>query len=431
MSEPGATGHRTRTITLAAPIALSLVVLAFALNQHKWSANGAASRAATAVFVASSSRDAGPETLRDAILAADRLSTRAHIIVTAQHITLESALPALVNPNGVDIEAAAGAGTIDTGYQETGAALQVNSPSSTLRGLHLSRARVVGIIVNAPDVQLDSITVTDSKVGILLNATARGCTIRTSTFERDETGLMTDAGIRRVAVLSSIFRGNTRAGLWSVAAAGKPGVASASAPEDSPGRAHVRISDSVFEKNAVGIVLANQPTLIQKTRFLRNRDAAVLILGGAARLEDSEIRDSGGNAVSVTSGVGVVLSHNTFVDNLAAAISVHDSEVEIERNTLDHNGLGIVSVISHDALSTVIADNLITRTTADAVTLIGGAAFLRRNQIVENQGAGLRALDLVQGGGGLKATPHLDANVFKGNRMDAPVTGIYKLSGAP
>jgi len=38
---------------------------------------------------------------------------------------------------------------------------------------------------------------------------------------------------------------------------------------------------------------------------------------------------------------------------------------------------------------------------------------------------------VVQPNGGLKATPTLEANVFKGNALDQPVHGVYKMPGAP
>jgi hypothetical protein len=414
--------HPNRAISLGAPIALCLGVLAAAITQHKLSANGAPLGTATTEFLVSSPRDAGPETLRDAILAADRLSTRAHIVITARQILIESALPALVNPHGVDIEAVAGAGNLDAAHQEAGAALQIDSPTSTVKGLHISHAHVSGIIVNAPGVQLDSITVSDSKVGLLVNAAAKSCTVRASTFERDETGVMAVAGVQRAAILGSIFRDSARAGFWFVAREeAHPG------PGDQP---EVLVTDSVFEKNASGVI-ANQWTQIQRSRFLGNRQSALMILGGEARLEDSEIRDSGGTAVSVTSGVRVTLLHNTLIDNIGAAISVRDSEVEIARNTLEHNGLGIVSVSTRDPLSTLIADNLITKTTSDAITVIGGSPQLRRNQIIGNQGVGLRTLDLAGDAGAVKVTPQLDANVLKGNRVDTPLTGTYTLSSGP
>ena len=388
--------------------------------QHRLSANGAPLSAATPELVVSSSKDAGPDTLREALLAADRLSTRAHIVIHARRISIESALPALVNPHGIDIEAAAGAGELDASHQESAATLQIDSPTSTLRGLQIVHARVAGIIVNVSGVQLDSVTVSDSKVGVLLNATARSCTLRTSTLERDETGVMAQAGVRRTAILSTLFRHNARAGLWFVGPAD-------TTSDDQPA---IQVTDGVFEKNTAGVV-ANQKLRVQKTRFLGNRDSAILILGGEAHLEDNEIRGTTGTAVSVNSAAHVALLHNALIDNAGAAISVRDSDVQIERNTLEHNGLGIISIASQGSASARIADNLITRTTADAITLIGGTPLLRGNQVIRNDGVGLRTLDLTLRGTSLKITARLEANTFKGNRVDAPVTGVYTLAGTP
>ena len=66
-------------------------------------AAGTASKQPPADLVASSERDSGPQSLREAILAADRSSSHAHILVTAKTIRIDSALPALINPRGVEI----------------------------------------------------------------------------------------------------------------------------------------------------------------------------------------------------------------------------------------------------------------------------------------------------------------------------------------
>ena len=377
-------------------------------------------------LVVSSERDSGPQSLRDAILAADRSSSHAHILVTAKTIRIDSALPALINPRGVEIEASPGSGTIDAEHLAKGAVLQINSPGSTLKGLHITRARDSAIIVNAAGVQLESVTVTDSKVGLLLGSAARGGALRTSTFERDETALMTERGVRDVTILSCVFRDNTRAAIWSVGAAenSKPG-------QSDPPEPLVSVIDGLFERNASGVVVADQPVLIQKSRFIASRGSAVLILSGAARLEANEIRESGDTAISVAGGRHVHLSRNTLSDNPKTAIMVRDSEVTLEGNTLTHNGFGIVSIISQPSLSSLLDGNLINRTTGDALTIIGTAPQLRRNQIIDNSGVALRALDLVEAHGVLKAAPSLETNVLRGNGVDQPVHGVYKATGGP
>jgi hypothetical protein len=412
-------------------ISVSLVLLGVVITLRHPGAYGAPAKATAADFVVSSARDAGPQTLRDAILAADRLSSHARILITAKLITLDTALPPLVNPRGVDLEAAADSGTLDAAHQPSGVVLQINSPRSTLKGLHIVKAHGTAILVNAPGVQLESVVIGDSKAGILVDAAAPGCAIRSSTFERNETGVIAETGVRDLTVLAGVFRDNTRAAVWSVAAPDKGAPAPKSNTDSNAPQEPVRISDGVFERNASGVVIANQPVLLHKNRFLGNHDSAVLILSGAARVEDSEIRDSGGTALSVTAGRAVHIIRNTLADNPKIAIMVRDSDVTIEGNTLSHNGSGIVSILFQGSLSPQIRNNQITGTTGDGITVIGGAPRLEHNQVLDGAGAGLRLLDVVQPNGGLKATPTLEANVFRGNKLDAPVHGVYKMPSGP
>ncbi len=406
---------------------LSVSVLA----RHNHAGSAASLKLADADFQVTSAGDAGPGSLRDAILAADRLSAHAHILVKAKRIAIETALPALVNPHGVSIDADPDAGLIDAGRLVKGAAMQINSPASALRGLTIVNSHDVGIVINAPGVTLDAVSILDSKVGVVLGVAAKGCAIRTSLFERDDTGITAELGVRDVVIASSIFRGATRAGFWFVGADAKAAAPDARGPASvvAPVAESVRIVDSVFEKNATGLVLANRPVLIQKSRFFANSQTAILILGGAARVEDNEIRSSGGTAISVTAGRAVFVTHNTLIDNPLTAIMVRDSEATIERNTLQTNGFGVIAVCSVTSTGALVRENLITKSTGDAITVIGGSPRLQHNQVTDNHAAGIRVLDLVQAGGALRATPQLEGNIVKGNGVDMPPTAIYKFAG--
>jgi Right handed beta helix region len=416
--------------TSGAVIAVTLLLLGAAVTQRDLNGNPLGLlRRPVPDFVVTNPRDAGPATLRDAILAADRLSSRAHIQIAVERIAIESALPALTNSRGVDIDAKPRSVTIDAAQQPSGATLQLNSPASSVRDLHIVNAHGTGIIVNASGVELGSVTVGDSKLGVLLTSAARGCTIRAATFERNETAVLAQPGIHDVTISESTFTNNSRAAFWFVSAADK-----ATNPPviDGPGTPeHVRILDSIFTQNTSGIVVANQPTLVRKSHFIGNRDSAVLVLGGSARVEESEIRATGGTAISVNAGRGVELLHNTLADNVATAIMASDSTVTIAHNSLEHNGVGIVAIVTHEPSTAAINDNTITRTTGDALLVIGGSTVVERNQVLGNHGVALRMLDLVTASGRVKASPHLDGNLFKGNAADAPVPGDYKMTGTP
>ena len=408
-----------KLLSSGALIAVALLSAALLLGGRDHAATLAPAKSGGSHFIVANGADAGPGTLRDAILASDRLSESAHIQIEAKRITLDSPLPALINNHGIFIEAAGGAGVIDAAHVAKGAVLQINGPASALRGISVVNAHDMAILDNAPGLEITGVNISASKIGLALASSAKGGNIRTSVFENNDTGMTADGAVRDIAVVSCIFRSNTRAGFWFVGAGEHDEVPL------------VRIIDGVFEKNTSGVVLANRPTLIQKSRFIANQQSAVLILGGSARIEDSEFRNTGGTAISVTSGQHVALVHNTLTDNPLTAIMVHDSQASIERNTLSGNGSGIVAILSTDSSSAVIKDNTVTKSAADAITIIGGSPTVQHNQVTDNHSAGVRVLDLVYAKGGVKATPHLDANVLRGNGIDLPPTAIYKSATPP
>jgi len=412
-----------RGLTLGALVACGILLLAAAIPARRMGPAGPAN----AEFVVKSANDAGPGTLRDALLACDRLTSHCRILLEARQVVIESPLPALINPRGIEIEATGQAGTIDASRETQGPAIEIKSARSVLTGIHVVDARRYGILVDAPGAELTSVTVKDSKVGVMLGADASGTTMRTSLLEHDETGLMAETGVRDVGLVSDIFRLNTRAGLWFVGAPEARGGNAGDAAQEAP---RLRVIDTVFESNAAGAVLANKGTLLQKDRFIDNQ-AALNVIGGAASVEDSEIRGSDGTAASVISARSVVLARNMLVNNKAAALIVRDSGIRIEGNTVAHNGLGLVLIGGAGAFTPVVKDNRITDTAADAITLIGGTALLQSNQVIGNRGAGLRPLDLVQGTESLKADPRLDHNVFHANGVDVAPTGVYRLKGGP
>jgi hypothetical protein len=375
-------------------------------------------------FLVTSEADAGPGSLRDAILAADRISTSATIRVQAKHISLETALPALVNSRGIAIDVPDDRGWIDADRLRQGTVLQIHSAQTHIKGLHIAHAHDTAVAISSPGVRLESMTVTDSKVAILLDAASSGTSIESATLERNQTGVLVEPGTHDLTVSGCTFRDSTRAGFWFVGpqdnGSGARGIAE---------HERARLLDSLFERNATGIVLANQSTLVQKSRFLGSLESAVMILGGAATLQDNDFRGSKGTAVMITAGSGVIFVHNTLADNAAAALIVRDSSATVERNTLVNNQLGIVSIAHSGSGAPVLRDNLISKTATDAVTLIGGTTVLERNQVLENHGAGLRELDLVEAQSTQKVTPRLEANVFKNNGSDNPILGVYKLAG--
>jgi hypothetical protein len=410
-------------------LAIGLAVLAMSLGKRFDFASFSPIHASTTQFVVSNPEDAGPGTLRDAIFAADRLSTHALIVIKVKRIAVDSALPALVNPRGVTIDGN-GDGVLDAASQVSGAVLQISSPRSIIRDLRIVNAHDVALLVTAAGVQIESVRVSQSKVGISIAAAGKGCIIRSSAFDDAETGITAETGVRDVSILDTSFRRNIKAGFWYVGAPEKQAALTGpqAATDPTSVKESVRLLRDTFEDDAIGIVLANRPTLVQKSKFLRNRQSAILILGGAARIEESEFRATGGAALSVTSGDSVLIAHNTFADNANIAIMVRNSLVTIDSNQLLNNGFGIVAIANEGPQYATIRDNVVNKCTSDAITVVGGSPLLQRNHVTDNRVAGLRVLDLAIEHGAVKATPRLDGNIIKNNGIDVPATGKYQLA---
>ena len=380
-------------LSVGAVVACGLVTLGAAITSRSAHRDALTDGRAEAEFVVTSARDAGPGTLRDAMLAADRLSSRCHIVIKVPLIVIESALPALINPHGVEVEAAAGAGTIDAARETKGSAIEVKGTGSILTGLHVIHAHGYGILIDASGVQLVSVTVQDSKVGIMLGASASGAIVRTSLLEHDDIGLMAEPGVRHVTLANDIFRLNTRAGLWFVGAAA---ARSGGAPDAVASDPLIRVLDTVFEKNATGVVLANEAGLMQKDRFIDNQ-TALTVLGGAAMVDHSEISGSQADAVSVISGRSVVLDGDTLADNKATALMVRDSDVSIETNTVARNGVGLVLIGGPGGFAPLVKGNRITDNRGDGIMLIGGTLLLEDNQLLAEPGRGATPAGLRSG----------------------------------
>ena len=405
-------------------IALGLAlagILIFISNRHAPHASPLRMPAADRTLVVSSEADAGPGSLRDAILAADRDPLRSRIVLNVKRIAIESALPTLINPQGIVIDGAEDGSVIDASRQAQGSALQIKSPRSVLRRVKILHAHDRALTVMATGVELESLEVSDCHTGITLVSGADGVTIRRSLFERDGTAITGDAPLRNLVISGSTFRENTKAGIWFVGSA-RP------AADDTLSRSNsdVNVSDNSFEKNEVGIVLGNRPAVIQKSRFRNDKASSILVLSGSATIVDNDVREAVGSAISVTGGTAVRISHNMLADNPDVGIMIRDSGAVIENNTLERNGYGIVAITGKGSPDIVIRDNTLSKTAVDAITVIGGSPVLARNQALGSRSAGVRILDLVQSGSQIKTTPQLEANILKGNAIDSPQTGVYK-----
>src|SRR5439155_609090 len=134
-------------------------------------------------IVVTNPSDAGPRTLRQAILAADTAAGPARIVVRVPHIALASPLPPLVNPKGIALDG--GGVEIDAAAVSEAVAIDVKSAGSSLDRLRVVGAPRVALLVRAPHVRLHDLALLGSGVGIMIAEDAAELLLSDSTFEAD------------------------------------------------------------------------------------------------------------------------------------------------------------------------------------------------------------------------------------------------------
>jgi nitrous oxidase accessory protein NosD len=418
---------KTRRVSTAATAALAVIAaVIYSLGDRM---RLALQQRSEVELVVSNKADAGPATLRDAILAADRSSQRARIVVAVSPIHLDSALPPLANPRGVSLECrsfnavAADKKTdqpapcvLEPAADVLGSVLRIDSPRSVVRGFAVKSAKERAVTVTAESVELDDLTVADCKDGILVGTGGAGLILRRGRLEHNDTAIRLEGDVRRVRLEHNTLQDNRTAAFWFVGAAGST---------DS-GEAAASLTDNAFLRNGNGLVIGNEPMLIEHNRFVDTKQIALLVLGGSATIRGNDIRNSGSIGISINGGRDVAILDNEIGDAPGIAIMLRSSSGLVERNTLHSNAYGIVSLLSTSS-TLVIEGNLIFSNSADGLTVIGGSPQLNRNRIMRNRLAGLRVFDLVEPSARHPGRPTLNGNVLEANGLDTPAVAVYRL----
>lgn len=365
-------------------------------------------------LIVTSSADAGVGSLREAILAADRAPERARIRILAARITLETALPPLVNPAGVVIDART---EIDARGLHEEPALNIVARQSAVRGLTIRGTAVgPGILVRAEGVRLAQVALRDCAVGLEVAEGADGLIVEGSSFEENGIGIRVAAQPSGVSVTDNRFRKHDQAAVWAVS------------PSPPLGTATPRIvlRRNRFEDDRISVVLINVPGQVEDNRFARPTEAAVYITG-PGMVRRNRLQGSARFGVLANAADGAHIEGNELDHNVGVGILLREGRaVSVERNNVYENGYGIVVVFGDRGRPVVVSENLVMSHRHDGLFVVGGSPVLRSNRVTGNRGAGLRVLDYVPlRGPRLAADPLLQANVLQDNASNGPLRGEY------
>jgi len=110
--------------------------------------------------------DRGPGTLREALFIVAAAKGSATIIVTVPRITVQTALPPLVNPHGVNIVARPPGAQVDAHALASGAVFDIAGPNTSIEGLHISNCPGAAILLRAARFHLRATTIDGCDVGV-------------------------------------------------------------------------------------------------------------------------------------------------------------------------------------------------------------------------------------------------------------------------
>ena len=359
----------------------------------------------TLVVNVTSGADRGPGTLREALFVVATASSSAQIVLEAPHITVETALPPIVNSRGVTVTAQTDHGLIDAHALGEGPVFDVAAPNTTFDGVTVNGCPAAAILVRAGRFHVHGATLSGCDVGVDVAGNANDLLIERNHFVDDRLGVRFAAATRNSAVIGNEFSGERDAGVWAVRS------------EPDLKGAPFTVRDNRFDHDHAGIVAGNIPILIERNELLASSESAVHLIGAGAIVRGNRV--SGGSSFGIVAeGAREAVIEGNELDGVAAyGIMVRGSSNALVRSNRVHRcGYGLAFVLGDARNPSTAVDNVIIEPSYDGIDVIGDSPILRRNQVLHPHALALRVSDFQPPGGAqaITATPYLDGNQFGG-----------------
>ena len=373
-------------------------------------------------FGVTSSRDKGPGSLREAIFAADIAPQRARIILRLSPIALQSPLPPLVNPRGIEIEGAEPGAEIDARDLGTGAVFDVDAPNSVIDGIKITNAPEQAVLVRADFFRLLNAKIVSCDEGLDAVEGIGNLIVDKTSFENNRVGITLASGGPGIIVRNNHFVGHKDAAIWAV--------------RGSPFRVGQTrgflLKSNYFESDRISVVAGNVPLVAEENEFVKSHEAALFVMGENAVIRGNRIRNGAGIGVVAQGTEGIVIEDNELDHNQTIALLVRSSRSAlVNNNRVYDNGYGIAFVLGKRESPSFAAENSVLRQRYDGIVVIGDSPVLRRNRALNNSSSGVSVLDFIPlTGGAIAANPFLENNILQGNKLNGTFRGEYRVREA-
>jgi Right handed beta helix region len=386
-------------------IAVFLGVAGLIVGGRSYEARRAASESfssTTAVSVTNGA-DRGAGTLREALFLVATAPGPARITLEVPKISLQTALPPIVNSHGVRIVARQGGSEIDAGALSGGGpVLDVAAANVALDGLAIANCPNAGILVRAVRFSIQNATLEACDVGVDVAENADDLLLEGNRFLNDRVGVRFAGSSPGTTVASNLFSGEKDAGVWAVR--GQPDL----------GATPINVHDNRFDADHAGVVAGNLNALIEQNQITGAQSTAIDLVGAGVVVRGNHVSGGAGMGIIADGAHAVVIERNELHGLAAYGIMIRgSSSALVSGNRLYDCAYGLAFVLGDARNPSTAVNNTIIEPRYDGIDVIGDAPILRGNQVVMPHAFALRVEDFTrQDGSKVVSEPFLDHNSF-------------------
>jgi len=353
-----------------------------------------------AVIAVTNSGDRGAGSLREALFIAAAAKGRSTISIQVPKVEIATALPPIVNAQGVRLIAGQPNAEIDAANLPSGPVLDVSSANVSIEGVRIRNCKASGILLRASQFRLESTTIQACDVGVDVAENASEVLLERNRFADNRVGVRFAGSNQNTSVVKNEFAAHRDAGIWAVRGAA-----------DSR-RDPISIRENRFTNERIGILTANIAVALERNELLNPREAAVQVMGTGAAVRGNRI--SGGAAMGIVAenSRGAVIESNE-IDGLAAygIMLKNSADAVLQGNRVHNCGYGLAFVLGTSP-STAI-DNTIIEPKSNGIDVIGDSPVLRNNTVVRPRALALKVVDFrAPDGRNVRSQPFLEGNNF-------------------
>lgn len=346
-----------------------LVAIAHWYGTQRAPAAGAAQK--IAVVHVTNPGDRGPGTLREAMFIVAGATGPSSISIEVPKITLETALPPLVNGHGVSLVGQASGAEIDAQSLAGGPVLDISGSNTSVEGVTIKNCPATAVLVRAVRFRLSASSIESCDVAVEVAENTSDTLLERNRFLKDRIGVRFGASGHNSAVADNEFSDNKDAGLWAVRRA-------PDASDDVIG-----IHENKWTEEGIAIVAGNIPVLIEHNDFINAHEADVQVVGAGTVIRRNHLNGGASMGIVAENARGAIIEDNEIEGLTAYGVMVRGSANTLVRANRIHNcGYGMAFVLGDPHSVSTAVDNTIIEPKYNGIDVIGDSPNLRRNQVL-------------------------------------------------